>query len=1465
VLLQDERGTTRNVGSEYRSMSAARSLCLNMIVKNEMANLPRCLGAVADHINCWVIGDTGSTDGTQDFIKSFFADRGIPGELHSFPFRNFEQARNTALDCAYGSELEYDYLLLDDADMELIVEDKDFRMQLEHSGYRLLQRSDSGLSYWNTRLVQRKAGARYHGVTHEYLDLPGDVKELSGLWYKDHACGSNRIDKFERDIKLLLEALEREPENHRYWFYLAQSYRDAGRINEAAQAYAKRASMAGWDEEAWYARLQEARCLRKLGDEPGFLQQALAAFNQRPQRAEPLYDLAKFYREKGMNDVSVLFSEEGLSIERPSQDILFLEDFIYSAGLQEEYSIAANYSCDPARKDRGFTACNWLALNRQIPTGTRNLARSNLYFYVQQASILLPSFSARSVGFTPPDDYRPSNPSVTRLGDDIVVVQRGVNYTLTPSGEYHAPKDLPIHTRNFLLRLTPELEIQAATEILLPSDLPEPSYLPVQGFEDLRPFAWRNALWGCATVRQLNPEGWCEQVLARIDGNTGACQVSEWHILTPPGRKRHEKNWMPRVKRPTDESTEEQLQFIYFCDPTRVIDDQARTIAQSIPVVSADQFRGGSQAIAFNDGWLALIHEVQPRSSTVDRFYQHRFVWFDSADHLRRVSRPFFFHQKGVEFAAGLAWHPDGQRLLVSYSIGDREGWIATVEASDVAGALEDTKDVNRTMPRSPRGRHLFAQASEKETWGKDAVVSLSNDSLENADNRISLETADDPIVFSLFEEIGISHRILVEISSADIRNSTICKLSETDGWLAIKINAARSTPSDRTHVVTPDNAAELLARHGVPELFDLLFLDIGLYDFHVLAALLTTYRPNVIISKYNASLGPLSDCVIPYIRHRTWDGTNFFGASYRAFDRLANSYGYKVVCCDSLGVKIFLVRNDLLLKAKYAIADSVFRPPGYNDGLGHPQDPKVRRYLRSEHYLIPGIATAETPFGYISYFKNDAYIGSAFSCGRYWELHTITEVTKRLAGLRGLVLDIGAHIGSHSVGLAAKNPQLKFVCFEPQQLLFLLLERNIFENDLSDRFELLNAAAGSVAGALRLAATVYVEETGERRQIGYGDAQSVNLGGVQLGVDGESCQILRVDDRIWPSVVYVKVDAEGAEPLVFYGMQKLLRTNLPHVLFEDRDDRRLDGATLDALGIAEHVRNFSPRAYLESLGYQVERHGHDCIGRPGKAAPEHAQPNPNELVIPSTIFQTWKSKFDFPQNYAIWRRTFSLHNPHFEHILWDDNDNLRFVAENFSWFLETYRSYPREIYRADAIRYFFLYAIGGIYADMDVECLRPLDGLLGRGDLLLGRMGRDPDHPHSIPNAVMASKPRQEFWLLVMWLLMDFAKRGGEPEYLTGPIVLKAAVDLYLARDPRWVKSAINDIAKSLPDRLQPTPERSRVVLLPSNEWFAVDWTDPIHQTLRRDVLSGNLLADEEKRKLFPNSWMVTYWTHNW
>src|SRR5437773_1222364 len=118
-------------------MRSGKALRLKMIVKNEKANLERCLSAAAPYIACWVIGDTGSTDGTQDFIRSFFDARNIPGELHGFPFVNFEQARNEALDRACASKLPFDYLLLIDADMELTVQNPAFSQDLTSAAYKV--------------------------------------------------------------------------------------------------------------------------------------------------------------------------------------------------------------------------------------------------------------------------------------------------------------------------------------------------------------------------------------------------------------------------------------------------------------------------------------------------------------------------------------------------------------------------------------------------------------------------------------------------------------------------------------------------------------------------------------------------------------------------------------------------------------------------------------------------------------------------------------------------------------------------------------------------------------------------------------------------------------------------------------------------------------------------------------------------------------------------------------------------------------------------------------------------------------------------------------------------------------------------------------------------------------------------------------------------------------------------------
>jgi glycosyltransferase involved in cell wall biosynthesis len=218
------------------------SICLNMIVKNEAANIERCLAAAMPVIGSWVICDTGSTDDTPQRITCFFSGHGIPGELHRIPFHNFGEARNEALELCRRSTLQFNYVLFADADMELVVGDAGFADRLSAAAYHVQQRNV--ISYDNIRLLRRDAEARYVGVTHEYLKVAEKSERLTDIWFIDHATGANRAGKYERDARLLEEDLVRDPADARNVFYLAQSYRDA-------EQFEKGSGIGTADSSAW--------------------------------------------------------------------------------------------------------------------------------------------------------------------------------------------------------------------------------------------------------------------------------------------------------------------------------------------------------------------------------------------------------------------------------------------------------------------------------------------------------------------------------------------------------------------------------------------------------------------------------------------------------------------------------------------------------------------------------------------------------------------------------------------------------------------------------------------------------------------------------------------------------------------------------------------------------------------------------------------------------------------------------------------------------------------------------------------------------------------------------------------------------------------------------------------------------------------------------------------------------------
>ena len=178
---------------------------------------------------------------------------------------------------------------------------------------------------------------------------------------------------------------------------------------------------------------------------------------------------------------------------------------------------------------------------------------------------------------------------------------------------------------------------------------------------------------------------------------------------------------------------------------------------------------------------------------------------------------------------------------------------------------------------------------------------------------------------------------------------------------------------------------------------------------------------------------------------------------------------------------------------------------------------------------------------------------------------------------------------------------------------------------------------------------------------------------------------------------------------------------------------------------------------------------------------------------FPKIIYQTWKTR-TLPKNFQVWSSTWKENHPKHKYLMWTDKNNRDFIKNNYSDFLETYDNYNQNIKRVDAVRYFFLYHYGGIYADLDFESLKPLDPILKEFsdyDVILGRMGINEEFAHSIPNAIMISKPRADFWLYVIENMKKRANQDGA-EYDTGPMLLKYCVDTY--RGPSKIKVLSTD-----------------------------------------------------------------------
>lgn len=219
------------------------SLSLCMIVKNERENLPRCLASAQPYVNEIVVVDTGSEDETPEIAKQFRA------KLEYFEWCNdFAAARNYAL-----SKVTGDWVLVLDADEELIVTSDDFLIQLTSSpeiiAYSLsLTDADSPQEMTplqTPRLFRNKEEFRYVSGYHEQLTYENRainhnfIGQLDGIHILHYGYGSNHIyeKNINRNIPILESIRQKEELSLMLLYCLAGMYNDTQQREKAQECY----------------------------------------------------------------------------------------------------------------------------------------------------------------------------------------------------------------------------------------------------------------------------------------------------------------------------------------------------------------------------------------------------------------------------------------------------------------------------------------------------------------------------------------------------------------------------------------------------------------------------------------------------------------------------------------------------------------------------------------------------------------------------------------------------------------------------------------------------------------------------------------------------------------------------------------------------------------------------------------------------------------------------------------------------------------------------------------------------------------------------------------------------------------------------------------------------------------------------------------------------------------------------
>jgi hypothetical protein len=188
-------------------------------------------------------------------------------------------------------------------------------------------------------------------------------------------------------------------------------------------------------------------------------------------------------------------------------------------------------------------------------------------------------------------------------------------------------------------------------------------------------------------------------------------------------------------------------------------------------------------------------------------------------------------------------------------------------------------------------------------------------DNLSDHEAQVYSQCGEDGVLQRIFEVIGADTRYFVEFGAWDgCHLSNTANLRIHHGWHGLLMEGSDRADEQlvRREFVHAENVDALFSKYEVPDVFDLLSIDIDGNEYWVWKAL-CDYRPRVVAIEYNVFFGIDVSKTMPYDATHRWDKTMFHGASLAALRKLGREKGYTLIHTDSYAPNAFFVLRDQL------------------------------------------------------------------------------------------------------------------------------------------------------------------------------------------------------------------------------------------------------------------------------------------------------------------------------------------------------------------------------------------------------------------------------------------------------------------------------------------------------------------------------------------------------------------------